>query len=173
MKSGLKTLADGLERLLGWSALCLMLIIILAMAAQIFFRFVLNAPLTYTDEIAQIALTWLTFLGGAWIYRSFGHITVDLVNFDRPAAPMILAFKIFGEALVAAILLTLLFLVYEAAPMAMRLRLGTLELTRFFMHFLPLALGCVGVCVFAIEHIFKAIKDYHGPNDQQTDEGSV
>lgn len=173
MNSIYNKLSDGLERLLGWSAFCLMVVIIVAMAAQIFFRFVLNTPLTYTDEIAQISLTWLTFLGGAWIYRSHGHITVDLVNFDRPSSPLILIFKIFGEALVAAILLTLLFLVYESAPLAMRLRLGTLELTRFFMHFLPLALGCVGVCVFAIEHIMKAIGEYREPKNQQTDEGAL
>lgn len=173
MNSIYSKLSDGLERLLGWSALCLMLVIIVSMAAQIFFRFVLNAPLTYTDEIAQVALTWLTFLGSAWIYRSYDHITVDLLDFDRPKAPHIVAFKVFGEALVAVILLTLLFLVYEGAPLAMKLRLGTLELTRFFMHFLPLALGCVGVCVFAIEHILKAIGDYREPKNQQADEGSL
>lgn len=150
-------LTNVLERTLGICVLLLMLTIILAMSAQIFFRFVLNTPLTYTDEIAQIALTWLTFLGAAWIYRSHGHITVDLIDFDKPKSTSIVVLKIFGECIVATILVTLLILVFDVAPMALKLRLGTLELTRFFMHFLPLGLGCAAICIFALEHILQTL----------------
>lgn len=150
---------DLIERTTKWTCIGLMVLIIVAMSAQIFFRFVLNAPLTNTDEIAQIALTWLTFLGAAWVYRNHGHITVDLLNLSNPASLPSALLKVFGELVVAAILLTLLVLVADAAPMALKLRLGTLELTRFFMHFLPLLIGCLAILVFAVEHVWMTVAD--------------
>ncbi len=153
----IKSLADLVELVLKWCCLGLMALIIAAMSAQIFFRFVLNAPLTNTDEIAQIALTWLTFLGAAWIYRNYGHITVDLLNLSSPASIVAAALKVFGELVVGVILVTLLILVAEAAPLALKLRPGTLELSRFFMHFLPLVIGCVGILVFVIEHVWTTL----------------
>jgi TRAP-type C4-dicarboxylate transport system permease small subunit len=44
----------------------------------IVFRYVLNQPLFWADEVARYALVWLTFLGGAELLRhKAGHIAVE------------------------------------------------------------------------------------------------
>lgn len=149
-----------LERGLGWSVLLLMAVIIVSMALQVLFRFVLRLPLTYTDEIAQISLTWLTFLGAAMLYRGYGHITVEIIDFDRPGSKLVLMANLIREFVVAATVILLLVLVYRAAPLAMRLTIGTLELTRFFVHFLPFGIGCAAVLVFVLEHIARDVSKF-------------
>lgn len=146
------------EWILGWVCLGLITLIIVAMSAQVSFRFVLHRPLTNTDEIAQIALTWLTFLGAAWIYRKQGHITVDLIDSPDPNRAFSRGITVIAEIVVLVIMVNLLLLIRDALPMAMKLRMGTLELTRFSMHFLPLLIGVAGICLFALERVLQAVQ---------------
>jgi len=42
-----------------------MIAIVVAVGLGIVFRYLLNAPLFWTDEFSRYALVWMTFLGGA------------------------------------------------------------------------------------------------------------
>lgn len=46
---------------------------------QVFCRFVLGNPLSWSEELARYAFVWITFLGAAVAYRHGGHIVVDTV----------------------------------------------------------------------------------------------
>lgn len=46
---------------------------------QVFFRFVLGDPLSWSEELARYAFVWITFLGAAVAYRHGGHIVVETV----------------------------------------------------------------------------------------------
>ncbi|AZV44801.1 TRAP transporter small permease [Peribacillus asahii] len=46
-------------------AIILCTIILFALAAGVLYRYVLNAPLTWSDETAIFSLVWLTFIGGS------------------------------------------------------------------------------------------------------------
>lgn len=61
---------DLLLSLLLWLLLAAMALVV---AANVFFRFVLNASLYWGDEVAQILLVWLTFLGAAVAVRDNQH----------------------------------------------------------------------------------------------------
>ncbi|MCL1995854.1 MAG: TRAP transporter small permease [Defluviitaleaceae bacterium] len=45
---------------------------------QVIFRFVLGAPLAWTDETARYAFIWMMFLGAAVAVKKGSHIKVDL-----------------------------------------------------------------------------------------------
>lgn len=66
--------------------LCIILaIMVLVVGIQISARF-LSVSVIWTSEVTQYLLLWLTFLGMARVYRSSGHIAVDLcVNMLPPA----------------------------------------------------------------------------------------
>lgn len=50
-------------------------------------RYVFNAPIIWTDELARYALVWMTFLGGAeLLLRRDGHIAVGYFRSLLPAA---------------------------------------------------------------------------------------
>lgn len=70
---------DGLvaaERVL-CAALAAALLVLLS--AQVFWRYVLDSPLTWTDELARFALVWLTFIGAGLVQVADEHIAVRLL----------------------------------------------------------------------------------------------
>jgi TRAP-type C4-dicarboxylate transport system permease small subunit len=54
--------------------------ILVTVLVQVFMRYVLNSPLTWTDEATRLQLVWLTFLGAVLTYRLGTHIAVDLLE---------------------------------------------------------------------------------------------
>lgn len=48
-------------------------------AAQVFFRYVLNHSLFWSEELARYILVWLTFLGASVAYRRGAHPRIDLL----------------------------------------------------------------------------------------------
>lgn len=57
----------------------LLVLIMLAVSTKVVFRYFLHTGLPGIDEIAEISMLYLTFLGAAWLLRRGGHITIDLL----------------------------------------------------------------------------------------------
>ncbi len=59
----------------------LFLFIILAtMGAQVFARYFFGAPFTWSEEVARLALIWMTFMAAAFVMAEGRHITVDVLS---------------------------------------------------------------------------------------------
>lgn len=56
-------------------------------AVQVFFRYVLNQSLFWSEELARYLLVWLTFLGASCAYYRRVHPGVDVL-YDRMPASM-------------------------------------------------------------------------------------
>ena len=52
------------------------------MLLQIGFRYALNAPLTWTEELARYLYVWACYLGAAVALRRRSHIAITLVADD-------------------------------------------------------------------------------------------
>jgi TRAP-type C4-dicarboxylate transport system permease small subunit len=70
------------------SLLGLGILMIAVVAAQVFFRYVLNHSLFWSEELARYILVWLTFLGASVAYRRGVHPRIDLFasRFDTRGA---------------------------------------------------------------------------------------
>lgn len=82
-------------------------ILIVAVAANVFGRFVLNRSLAASDELSRFLFIWVIFLGAALAHLHREHITVDLVVARLPrslARPVALL----QELLIAVVLVALL-----------------------------------------------------------------
>jgi TRAP-type C4-dicarboxylate transport system permease small subunit len=56
-----------------------MISIMVAVGLGVFFRYVLDSPLYWTDELSRYALVWMTFIGGAALVGSKnGHAKLDI-----------------------------------------------------------------------------------------------
>jgi len=62
------------------------LIMTLSLLLGVFYRYVLNASLTWTDEVALLAFSWTIFLFASVLARGFAHVRVTLVLSMLPAA---------------------------------------------------------------------------------------
>jgi TRAP-type C4-dicarboxylate transport system permease small subunit len=55
-------------------------------AVQVFFRYVLNQSLFWSEELARYLLVWLSFLGASVAYRRRAHPGIDILYAKMPAA---------------------------------------------------------------------------------------
>lgn len=53
-------------------------IIAITMVAQVFFRYVLNDALQWSDELAVYVLVWTVFIGSFMLIRNWEHITITV-----------------------------------------------------------------------------------------------
>lgn len=57
-----------------------MLVAIVAVVSwQVFSRYILNTPSSFTEELARFLLIWITLLGTVYAYRQNAHLGLDLV----------------------------------------------------------------------------------------------
>jgi TRAP-type C4-dicarboxylate transport system permease small subunit len=57
-----------------------------AVAVQVFFRYVLNQSLFWSEELARYLLVWLSFLGASVAYRRKAHPGIDILYAKLPAS---------------------------------------------------------------------------------------
>jgi TRAP-type C4-dicarboxylate transport system permease small subunit len=55
-------------------------VLFILMFAHIFWRYVLNAPLTWSEELALILFIWLVFFGSSLAIRKHSHLVVDFIQ---------------------------------------------------------------------------------------------
>lgn len=86
MNSFLDRVSDRINRGVEVSLFGLGLAMALTVAIQVFFRYVLNQSLFWSEELARFMLVWLTFLGTSVAYKRQAHPGVDILT-RRLAAP--------------------------------------------------------------------------------------
>jgi TRAP-type C4-dicarboxylate transport system permease small subunit len=70
-------------------AVCILLgliagaIVVITLAA-VWWRYVIDNPLSWTEQVSRILFVWMTFLGAAVLYRQKLHITIDMIVLMLP-----------------------------------------------------------------------------------------
>ena len=54
--------------------------------AAVWWRYVLNAPLAWPEQISRIMFVWITFVGAAVLYRERLHVAIDMFMAPLPRA---------------------------------------------------------------------------------------
>ncbi len=81
------TLRKVLDTFLVWSVCILTTVLLIVMSAQVLWRYVLNDPIYWSEDLARYLFVWLTFLAAAMAFRDHKHMAVDLIQpFLGPAA---------------------------------------------------------------------------------------
>ena len=60
--------------------------IVLITLVSVWYRYVLDNPLSWTEQICGILFVWITFLGSAVLYRRVLHIAIDMLLVLMPAS---------------------------------------------------------------------------------------
>ncbi len=117
------SVAEAIRRLDRWSSrledLCLAVLhalIALLVCAAVGFRYALNDPLTWSEELIILLFGWMIFLGIANAFRMRTHIIIDVVVLFAPPAVR----KLFGAAATLATAAALAVLTWYAAKYMMR-----------------------------------------------------
>ncbi|MHB8916733.1 MAG: TRAP transporter small permease [Desulfocucumaceae bacterium] len=71
--------SDFLDRISRAMVLVASCVMVLAVLLQVFFRYVLNSPLSWPEELTIYLMAWMAFVGSAVAVKSSEHIGVDLL----------------------------------------------------------------------------------------------
>ncbi len=63
----------------------LLVMMCMAMVAQVVCRYVFNNPLTWSEEAARLLFIWITFVGAGWAAHNHLHIRMDVILTRLPA----------------------------------------------------------------------------------------
>ena len=58
----------------------LLAVVIVATGVQVFTRYIMNASLSGTDEVARFAFVWMSMMGASLCVRQYGHAVVSILN---------------------------------------------------------------------------------------------
>lgn len=62
----------------------LLVVMFLLTIWQVFTRYVLNDPATFTEELVRYMLIWLAFIGGAYAFATRQHMALSLFSHSGP-----------------------------------------------------------------------------------------
>lgn len=68
-----------IDRILGWCLSVIMGVMVVNVLWQVFSRYILGSPSTFTDELARYLLIWLGVLGAAYVSGRNMHVAIDVL----------------------------------------------------------------------------------------------
>jgi TRAP-type transport system small permease protein len=83
-RRGLGFVARNVEEITG---VAFFLVMVGSVSIGVFFRYALNHPLIWTEEVSNFSFLWAVFLGGAAVAKRREHIVVDTLVELLPSAP--------------------------------------------------------------------------------------
>lgn len=76
----MKIITNAMDRVLMPALIALMAGMVITVTWQVISRYLLNAPSSYTEEMARFMLIWIGLLGAAYAYRTKMHLGLDLLT---------------------------------------------------------------------------------------------
>lgn len=73
-------LLSGMDTMVNWILALIMTAMLVVVSAQVWYRFVLNNPLAWSEELARYLFVWISFLGSAVGVRMRVHLGIDLID---------------------------------------------------------------------------------------------
>lgn len=76
----MNTAKQYIDNILKWFVIVIMAVITINVLWQVFSRFILAAPSSFTEELARYLLVWLGILGASYVAGQKMHLAIDLLS---------------------------------------------------------------------------------------------
>ncbi len=126
--------------------------------SQVVARFVLNMPLSWTEELSRHIMIWMAFLATSIAYRHGAHLSIDLLSSNlKPKAKMYTS--------LAFLAIIIIFLIYmftygiELTQKTFRQNSSSLQYPMSYVY-LSIPTSAVIMFVFSIEKVIYTVKKY-------------
>ena len=147
-------------------AACLVAVMTVAVLAGVFFRYVLNNSLAWTEDSSILMMIWVAFLIAPYAYREGGHVGIELLVASLPKT----AFRLIRIIINLLILWLLIRFMQEAIIYVTRgfnMRANTIPIPiAYFRMIVPVSLGMM--ILIGIELIWRdvlSLIDRNGDHD--------
>lgn len=144
-------------------ALSLIAVMTASVLVQVFFRYVLNRPISWTEEFSIFAMIWMTFLVAPIAYRSGAFVCIEIIR-DLFKGRALAALQVVLTVLILVLLVILLrhSLIYVqrgfgSTASSLPIRMGWI--------YLAMPIGVGGMIVVGLELLLRGIHDLIMPAD--------
>ena len=72
-------LREKIDKILGRALIVIMAVMVLNVLWQVFTRFIVGTPSSFTDELARYLMIWLGILGAAYVSGRNMHVAIDVL----------------------------------------------------------------------------------------------
>lgn len=152
-----KILEGVLGKFIDIASMTLLSVLVVVVFVGICFRYFLNLPLAWSNELSQFLLVWLTFFGAAAATRRSRHLRIDdIINTVKPKTRLIIV-----RVTNALIVLFLVFMILRGTSMARNVwnsKSEALHLSNGLLY-LPLAVGFLLMVPYHLRRIFAEEKE--------------
>ena len=160
MRSPAWMLANSLEIIAG----ALMALLSIDMLAGVFWRYVLNASLHWTDEVGRHLFIWMSFLGAAIAVKRSSHFGVDILTARFPP-PLRLATAWLAQI---AIVIFAAILLVQGLNLVGITRTHTAAALNYSLAlvYAALPIGAALMIFFALRNAFVLFRHPYGPHHE-------
>ena len=157
----LERINDFSMRLCNYSVIILMVSITAVVCAGVFWRYVLNDALSWTEETAKFLMVWLVFAGAPIALRLGGHASVDIL-------PDMLPERLRQSLFVLIYLLILGFLavlIDQGIAFALKAKSQTTATTNISMLYIfsAMPIGGAAMLLVALELVLRSVLGIFDP----------
>lgn len=131
-----------------------------AFITQIFFRYVLNDPLTGTYEITVVAYTWVAMLTASYARKSDENVVFSVV-YDKVSFKMQAVFRLVGNTFITVTYLVLFYPAYEQVQFLAYKSTSVFRVPLNIVFF-PFVIFLVMIVIYSVIDIVKDIKVLKG-----------
>lgn len=76
----LARLAKAMSHIEQFLAAVALIVVVCTMGSQVIARYAFGTPFSWSEEVARLALIWMTFMAAAFVMQEKRHITVDVIS---------------------------------------------------------------------------------------------
>ena len=89
-----------IDKLLGKTLVLIMAIMVINVLWQVFSRYLVGVPSSFTDELARFLMIWVGILGAAYVSGQNMHVAIDLIPSKCSPPTKLLLSKIVGVLII-------------------------------------------------------------------------
>lgn len=143
------------NRILEIVAVVLLTCMIVSLVLQVFTRFVLNNPASWTEAVARYAFIWVIMLGCSMCVANGSHATVSLLN-DSLHGNIKKVHKVIIELFVIACAATLMYQAFQLIPKTGKSIIPVLKIPMSYIY-AALPVGMAGTILNCVDRILFTI----------------
>lgn len=124
---------------------------------QVTFRFVLNSPLPWPEELSRLVFVYLVFIGGAASSRSKSHIAIDVVDNFISSERIKAVLTLLRQLATALVLAAAAYGAVQIIPNITFMRLPATGLPMAVM-IAPVLAGCLLMLFWTLLHLCSSVR---------------
>ena len=143
----------------------LLVVIVVVIVGQVFLRYVMRSPTSWSEELALLLLIWYGLISVGIVVGTHGHIAIMTIR-DRFPPPIRLAIDVLAQVLILVFASVMLWRAFDLIALSGRQMMPALGISRAWIYYPVL----VGGALMVLNALANIVLGRLAPADTETSE---